>query len=87
MTQFKLEDNSINKSDLSTVLRDSKNTTISNRHKFASEFVKEKKGKKNKDKEDNSRSKSKSKKKDKSKSKKKDQSRSLSKSKVLDKSY
>ena len=71
-TQFRLEDSS--KQEMSTFLRDSKNTTISNKRKGDTKGIEgKKKGKKNKDKEcSKSRSKSKSQRKEKSKSRKKD---------------
>ena len=73
-TQFRLEDYDSSKQEMSTFLRDSKNTTISNKRKGnTKEKEVKKKGKKNKDKEvSKSRSKSRSQKKEKSKSRKKD---------------
>ena len=76
LTQFKLDDrHSTIKSDLSTILRESKNTTISNKIKSSKDPNKKRKAKD----EEKSKSRSKSKKKEKN-HKRKDKSRSVSKS-------
>ena len=80
-TQFRLSDFESGKHEQSTILRDSKNTTISNKNKGGLKEIK-KKSKRNKEDESKSRSKSRSQKKDegKSKTKKEKKRRDLDKS-------